>query len=274
MAPIDGPRQFRQDKDMPILIILLAAFQAMAADAVRPLPRAHAHNDYEHGRPLLDALEQGFGSVEADVHLVKGELLVAHDAEDVQAGRTLAKLYLEPLRERAAKNGGRVYPGGPSIVLLIDLKTEAEATYRQLKEELKRYEEILTRFTTEGIATNAVTVILSGNRPRATLLAEENRLAAFDGRLSDLGQPWPVSFMPLVSDNWRSHFQWRGEGEFSEAERQKLRAIVERVHAEKRMIRFWATPDAQKAWEALRAAGVDLLNTDDLAGLASFLREP
>lgn len=41
---------------------------------VTPLPRAHAHNDYEHARPLLDALDHGFTSVEADVWLVDGEL--------------------------------------------------------------------------------------------------------------------------------------------------------------------------------------------------------
>ena len=32
-----------------------------------PLARAHAHNDYEHPRPLRDALDHGFTSVEADV---------------------------------------------------------------------------------------------------------------------------------------------------------------------------------------------------------------
>src|SRR4051812_12734941 len=36
------------------------------------LSRAHAHNDYEHEHPLLDALEAGFASVEADVWLVDG----------------------------------------------------------------------------------------------------------------------------------------------------------------------------------------------------------
>lgn len=35
--------------------------------AVVPLERAHAHNDYEHDRPLFDALDSGFKSVEADV---------------------------------------------------------------------------------------------------------------------------------------------------------------------------------------------------------------
>ena len=39
-------------------------------------PRAHAHNDYEHARPLLDALAFGFCSVDADIWLVGGELPV------------------------------------------------------------------------------------------------------------------------------------------------------------------------------------------------------
>src|SRR4051812_2888640 len=46
--------------------------------AVVPLQRAHAHNDYEHRRPLFDALARGFSSVEADVWLSRGKLLVAH----------------------------------------------------------------------------------------------------------------------------------------------------------------------------------------------------
>ena len=39
--------------------------------------------------------------MEADIHLVNGELLVAHDAEDVDAKKTLGALYLEPLRKLA-----------------------------------------------------------------------------------------------------------------------------------------------------------------------------
>ncbi|MEC4021166.1 hypothetical protein QMK28_34095, partial [Streptomyces sp. H27-D2] len=34
-----------------------------------PLRRAHAHNDFVHPRPLLDALSHGFASVEADIWL-------------------------------------------------------------------------------------------------------------------------------------------------------------------------------------------------------------
>jgi hypothetical protein len=56
-------------------------------------------------------------------------------------------------------------------------------------------------------------------------------------------------------------------------ERRKLDDFVQRAHARGRKLRFWAAPDRADAWRTLSAAGVDLINTDDLPGLAKFLRE-
>ena len=41
--------------------------------------QGHAHNDYENENPLRDALENGFISVEVDVHLADDNLYVSHD---------------------------------------------------------------------------------------------------------------------------------------------------------------------------------------------------
>src|SRR5688500_18169484 len=60
-----------------------------AVEIAPALPNAHSHNDYEHKRPLLDALANGFTSVEADIYLVEGLLLVAHDRKDVDRRKTL-----------------------------------------------------------------------------------------------------------------------------------------------------------------------------------------
>src|ERR1019366_2575676 len=73
------------------LVTLLLAPLGRAAEpesSPTPLTRAHAHNDYEHSRPLWDALDQGFCSVEADIYLVNGQLLVAHDRNQVKPERT------------------------------------------------------------------------------------------------------------------------------------------------------------------------------------------
>ena len=238
---------------------------------VTPLQHAHAHNDYEHTRPLLDALAQGFCSVEADVYLVEGKLLVAHDLKDTKPDRTLERLYLEPLRDRARLNGGRVYRGGPSVTLLVDVKSEASATYAALDSVLREFSDLLTRFSPQRIETNAVTVVVSGNRAVEAMSRQTERYAALDGRLTDLDGKQSPGLIPLISDNWTSHFNWRGNGELAPAEGDKLKRLVERAHRQDRRIRFWGIPDDANAWRILLGAGVDLINTDKLVDLRSFL---
>ena len=151
------------------LAVLAVGFAVVAEQGPVPLVKAHAHNDYAHKRPLLDALDHGFCSIEADVHLVDGRLLVAHDPDKVNPALTLQSMYLEPLRERVEKNGGSVYPNGPEVILLVDFKTEPEQTYAALRELLKSYTDMLTKFTPTSTEKKAITVIVSGNRPIETM---------------------------------------------------------------------------------------------------------
>jgi hypothetical protein len=256
-----------------LLFGVSSAVVVAVADEPRPLARAHAHNDYEHAQPLLDALAQGFCSVEADVWLVEGELRVAHDLDRALPGRTLQKLYLEPLRQRVDSNRGQVFPQGPPFTLLIDVKSDATNTYRALRGALRSYAQILTRFEAGRTLTNAITIVISGNRARGLMTAERERLAGYDGRLEDLDAPDSPQLIPLISDNWALHFRWRAkpdEGPLTEEERSKLRQLVARAHAQQRRIRFWGAPDVESTWRELDRAGVDLINTDDLAGLAAF----
>lgn len=252
---------------------LVAALLAVLTLA-KPLPNAHAHNDYMHPRPLLDALDHGFCSVEADIFRVGDELLVAHERATLKPERTLRRLYLDPLRQRVRANGGRVYPDGPSLLLLIDIKEAGEAVYALLKPMLREYREMLTEVRNGKVREGAVTVVISGDCPRAAILADPVRYAAIDGRLSDLDSPLPAHAMPLISDSWFAKFRWLGIGPMPEEERARLRAFVERAHAAGRRVRFWSTPHSEALWTELLAAGVDLLNADDLGRLKRFLNAP
>ncbi|MDQ3404857.1 MAG: phosphatidylinositol-specific phospholipase C/glycerophosphodiester phosphodiesterase family protein [Actinomycetota bacterium] len=263
---------------------LLVAPTTAAADhptRVRPLAQAHAHNDYEHTRPLHDALDHGFTSAEADIYLVGGELLVGHDPQDLVPGRTLRALYLEPLRQRVLDNHGKVFPGRPfAFQLLIDLKNTGPATYTELDRQLRdpRYAFLFARHTDGKLKRGAVTAVVSGDRPRELMAGQRDRLAFYDGRLvgaSDLGGD--ATFVPLVSDNWTKVFTWTGVGPMPAEERSRLRGIVTDAHRAGQRVRFWATPDQPgeqrtAIWRELAEAGVDHINTDDLAGLAAFLR--
>ena len=236
-----------------------------------PLTNVHAHNDYVHTHPLFDALNHGFCSVEADIHLVDGQLLVAHTRSEVKPGRSLQRLYLDPLRERARKNGGRVYPNGPEVTLLIDIKSSWQNTYPVLREVLKEYADILTTFESGQKKTNAVIAIITGDRSREMFAGESTRYAAFDGDLTDLDSDAPANLIPWISSNWSATFKWHGTGTIPDPEKAKVKEIVAKAHQHGRRVRFWGSPDNLNFWRELLADGVDLINTDDLEGAQKFL---
>ena len=264
-------------RSLPALVasvVLLAPIVAddMPPKAVVPLTRAHAHNDYEHTRPLLDALSHGFCSVEADIWSWNGQLLVGHTPLSLKKDRTLETLYLDPLRERAKANDGKVYPKGPAFYLMIDIKTDAKETYVALAKVLESYADLLTVTRDGKTEVKAVTVVISGNRDVKTIADQKTRYAAIDGRPSDLNGDTSASLVPWGSDSWKTQFKWDGSGAMPDDERKKLRELVAKAHKQGRKVRFWATPEKVEVWKELLAAEVDFLNTDKLADLQRFLR--
>lgn len=261
---------------MPPLARALLVIASVGAVPAAAETAGHAHNDYAHPRPLADALAHGFISVEVDIHLQDGRLLVAHEAADVDPARTLETLYLAPLAERIAQSGGSVHGDGRPFTLLIDVKTDARSTYRALHPLLARYHRIMTTYDGGAVRPGPVVAIVSGNRAGAEMTRQKVRYAAYDGRLADLATTAPATLIPLISDRWTLHFTWRGDGVMPAAERARLDDIVAEAHAAGRRVRFWGTPDApgqrrDALWRVLADADVDLINTDDLAGLAAFL---
>jgi len=235
----------------------------------------HSHNDYQQIRPLWEALEKKFISIEVDIHLAGSELLVGHDAEDLKAENTLQSMYLEPLRSYIAGHNGWVYPGH-ELILLIDIKTAADSTYTILRDVLNKYAGMLTIYSAEKVKKGAVAVVVSGNRPRQLMSSEKVRYATYDGRLSDLNDSGPPNFIRLISDNWANYFSWRAKEPISAEEHKKLAEIVASAHARDYMIRFWNLPVSdpscrRRVWTELLSAGVDLISVDNLEGYYEFL---
>lgn len=233
--------------------------------------RAHSHNDYTRARPLQAALENGFGSVEADIHLIGSGLWIGH-LFAINPGLNLESLYLKPLRERIKANGGWVYAPGQTLTLLVDVKLDAADTYAVLHRVLSEYADILTRVENGAVIPGAVKVVITGNRDRELLRAQNVRYAFFEGTLNDLNGTEPTSLIPAVSDSWKgAGFHWNGQGEIPAAERTKLRELAQKAAAQGRTLRLWDAPDTPAAWNELLAAGVTLINTDHLPQLREFL---
>src|SRR6185437_8061647 len=95
-----------------------------------------------------------------------------------------------------------------------------------LREVLEDYSDVLTVYRSGSTTTNAVAVIVSGNRDRKRMAEETVRYAALDGRLEDLDSKASSHFIPWVSESWTSIFKWRGVGPMPDNEKQTLQKTV------------------------------------------------
>jgi len=226
-------------------------------------PNAHAHNDYLHDKPLWEALSKGFTSIEADVHLVNGELYLGHWLPQMFPAKTLRQAYLEPLSKLLACQNGKIYPNyGGVFYLMVDVKTDSLATFKLLREQLLQYPLFQ--------CNPHFQVFISGNRAVQHILNDAEQVMAVDGRLPDLHKSADAVAMPVVSDNFRKHFKWRGRGAMPAPEKQKLKMLASLAHRKGKKLRFWAIPDQPNAWQTLLEAGVDFICTDDLEGARDF----
>ena len=254
-------------------VILIFIFSSCAQKIT--VIQGHAHNDYEHERPLFQALENGFVSVEADVHLIDGNLYVTHDVpEELNPDLTLEALYLDPLKAHVLKNNGAVYPDYDGVFyLMVDFKTAAIPTYNKLIEVLANYQDMLSVVKNGVEQKGVVKIFVSGDRPIDKILNDNPKLALLDGRPKDLERNISSLIMPVVSDNYKNFLSWDGSGEIDKEEEQRFKDLVKNTHAQGKVLRLWASPDNENVWRFLLDNDVDLINTDLLDEFRAFLMD-
>ena len=243
-------------------LFIISGFRNNEKETSRILP-GHSHNDYEQNRPLFDALDCNFKSIEADVYSIGDSLFVAHDFDQIKSGRTLRNLYLEPLRKRIELNNGSVYGNGEEVILFIDIKDDALRTYQLLDKILKTYAKDLTVFENGEKKTGSIMVVVSGNRPIDFMKSQKTRYAGFDGRRENLDSGISPTLMPIVSDNWTKYFSWNGNGEMPKEERLKLIDLATKAKTAGYILRLWGTPNEtpeqrNAVWNELKNAEVGL----------------
>ncbi|MGF1696293.1 phosphatidylinositol-specific phospholipase C/glycerophosphodiester phosphodiesterase family protein [Vibrio lamellibrachiae] len=248
--------------------------------------RTHSHNDYHLEDPFYGALKLGFGSFEADVFWDEtfSEVLIAHDKWETALEWSFDEMYIQPIVEHVRANGHFYENWDYSVVLLVDIKTEAISTWLAVEDVLAQYPDVFTRYNHKiGVQQRPVTAIISGNRPIEEMREALNRYSFVDGRIEDVGVETDATLMPLISNNF-SYFNQNdfgyffGKGEWPEKAKEELKRVTDIAHANHQKIRFWATPEGidhmnNHIWSELVEANVDFINTDHQQALHDWLLE-
>lgn len=246
------------------LCSLLVLFLGIGIRAQNTKPfQLHSHNDYLQAVPFWTAFSAGASSIEVDVILSEGKLMVAHELETTDPKRTLQSLYLDPISE-GLKSGVITTI---DFHLLIDLKTAAEPTLEVLLESMKAYEQLLFG---EG-NPDGLKLIISGNRPKTENYVNYPEWMLFDYQSKSLSPTLPWEKIGMVSLSFRQFSVWNGKGRMVEEERQRVQDFIALVHGYNKPVRFWASPDSKSAWKAFYEMGEDYINTDHPIQAAEYL---
>ncbi|KAL6251332.1 Altered inheritance of mitochondria protein 6 [Rhinocladiella similis] len=262
-----------------------------------PVP-IHSHNDERQRLPLFEALGSGCISVEADTHLVDGNLLVGHTSVGLRLSDNLVDMYLDPLLRMISNqnmhigNGSLrgIYNHDPdqSLVLLIDHKSDGAATFDELYKQLQplRDRGYLTYWNGTDRLMRPLTVVASGNAPFESVLAlnASHRDIFWDAHLGTLStsdddftvEPplykYNISNSYYASTSWANVtlFAWSKSMQWSSPRSKDVAAPqIEQARSRGLLPRYWDTPAGppnmkEVIWKVLRGLNVYVICMDDM----------
>ncbi|NEW84261.1 MAG: alkaline phosphatase [Mariniphaga sp.] len=249
--------------------ILLVFIISISSQAQYTTLNAHSHNDYEQQTPFMLAYNAHFGSIEADIWAVNGDLFVAHNKSDIKAEKLLDSLYIQPIVRLFRKNSGKAWNDHPSTFqLMIDLKTAFEPTLSLLVEKLKKYPDVFD----SNQNNNAIRVVITGNRPDPSGFSKYPLFIWFDGNVTLKYDNQQLKRIALYSENLANFTTWKGKEPMLEKEEMRIKQVIDSVHGLNKKIRFWNAPDDAFAWKTLMNLKVDYINTDHIQELSTYLQ--
>ena len=247
--------------------LLLAFLLLCGVGAAQPPVLIHSHNDYTRTVPFYQAYAQRVSSIEADVFLRDGVLVVGHDVEDLVPEMTFEKLYVEPLVTLFARNGGRAWKGSDQrLQLMVELKSETEPTLRAVVALLQRWPAVFD----PAVNSEAVRVTVTGRVPEPADFDRYPAFVRFDGAWDADYTPAQLERIALVSANFRDFSQWNGKGSIIPAELARVKQVIDRAHAWEKPVRFWGAPEGTTVYYTFYDLGIDYINTDRPETCAAF----
>lgn len=224
----------------------------------------HSHNDYKNPVPLLNALESKAWSIEADVFLVRGSVLVGHTLKETTKKKSLQSLYIQPIISLYKRNNGKISADSSYLTnLVIDIKQNDPELLNALVDLFNP----LGYYFDRSVNPYAVQIIISGHRGPISDWESYPSFLFFDGRpFEDYDTP-ALRKVAMISDNYFKYIDTRS----NRGDSTKIRLVINKSKAINKPVRFWGSPDNEGVWQFLVQCGVDILNTDKPIACRAFL---
>jgi hypothetical protein len=218
---------------------------------------------------------------------------VGHEISALTEERTFQSLYIDPILDTlkrqnpqtkfvTSKTSNGVYDtsSGQTLYLFVDLKTSGPETWPAVLKALEPLQQgnWLSSYNGTAFTSRPITVIGTGNTPIWLVQSAVPRYAFYDAPLPLLSSTFSnitANDSPIASTDFAVQFGDVRNQEFNATQLETLKSQVEAAHAKGIKVRYWDQPGwpigtRNAVWRTLWDNDVDLLNVDDLEGVAEF----
>lgn len=235
-------------------------------------PIISSHN-FSSQTELWESIGNGILNYQADVMYIYGKLYVTPLMPDSAKHKlpTLTEAYLYPLYNQFKKNSGEIIPGySGDVFLILNFTTQPTQIYKQLAIEMRPFSDMLT-YIVDGTQHQGKLRILI--KDKAQLEKINNIKPSFlglVGNLSDIDQNIDSNKMPLIEVDFNELTVWKGIGNIPFEDFTKIKALVDKVHAQKKKISIANCPAYKTVADLIQTSKADFMTTPEATRMAGF----
>jgi hypothetical protein len=236
----------------------------------RPIISSH---NFSGQTELWESIGNGILNYQADVMYIYGKLYVTPLMPDSAKHKlpTLTEAYLYPLYNQFKKNNGEIIPGySGDVFLVLNFMAQPTQIYKQLASEMRPFSDMLT-YKVDGTQHQGKLRILIKDKVQLEKINNiKPSFLGLVGNLSDIDQNIDTNKMPLIEVDFNELTAWKGIGNIPFEDFTKIKALVDKVHAQKKKISIANCPSYKTVADLIQTSNADFMTTPEVTRMAGF----
>ena len=252
-----------------VLVVLMMQLSFSQKNAKPIISSRNFSNQSE----LWESIGNGIFNYQADVMYIYGKLYVTPLMPDSAKHKlpTLTEAYLYPLYNQFKKNSGEIIPGySGDVFLILNFTSQPTQIYKQLAIEMRPFSDMLT-YNIDGTEHQGKLGILIKDKSQLEKINNiKPSFLGLVGNLSDIDKNMDSNKMPLIEVDFSELTAWKGIGNIPFEDFTKIKALVDKVHAQKKKISIANCPSYKTVADLILTSKADFMTTAEATRIAGF----
>lgn len=256
-----------------LLIGIFILLMTQLSDAQKNYKPIISSRNFTNPSELWEAIGHGVVNYQADIMYIYGKLYVTPQMPDSAKHQlpTLTEAYFYPLFNQFKKNNGEILPGySGDVFLILNLTAQPVQIYKQLAAEMRPFSDMLTYKSDVTAHQGKLRILIKDKDQLEKINSIKPSFLGLVGGLSDVDKNTDSDKMPLIEVDFTEITKWKGTGNIPFEDFTAIKALVGKVHAQKKKISITNCPSHKTVADLILSSKADFINTTEATRMAGY----